>query len=197
MSTSELEQLLDRVRCGDADATREFLDTYGDAVRREARFALLDSRLRRVVSESDICQSVITLFLVNLTAGNYDFEEDRDLVGLLKTMVRARVADLARYWTAQKRDVRRNVTVDSPVGPRPIPGSNTPSSIVSSAELLAEIERRLSDAEHLIFEMRHDHASWAEIAEQLPDCRGPEAARKRYSRALERVAAELGVVGEG
>ncbi len=197
MQTSELEQLLDRVRSGDDEATSEFLDTYGDAVRREARFALLDSRLRRVVSESDVCQSVITLFLVNRSADNYEFGETRDLVGLLKTMVRARVADLARYWTAQKRDVRRNVGVESPMGLRPMPDCSTPSAIVSSSELLDEIRQRLSDGERRIFELRHDRVSWAEIADQLEDCRGPEAARKRYSRALQRIATELGFESQG
>ena len=100
MQDSNFSDLIDCLRAGDSTAAQRFLDQYGEAVTREVRFVLLDARLRRIVSDSDVCQSVLAQFFFGLWAGKYEFERPADLMGLLRTMVHTRVADLARYWTA-------------------------------------------------------------------------------------------------
>src|ERR1700676_4232837 len=109
MEATPFSDLVARLRRGDSTAAEQFTADYGAAIRREVRFMLLDSRLRRIVSESDVCQSVLTRFFVELWAGKYDFADSNHLVALLKKMVRSRIIDLTRHWTAQRRDIRKNV----------------------------------------------------------------------------------------
>ncbi|NLX98789.1 MAG: hypothetical protein GXY83_21735 [Rhodopirellula sp.] len=193
MNPSTFSELIERVRGGDAAAVEEFLGQYQDAVRREIRFLLLDARLRQIVSESDVCQSVMMRFLVGLWSGKYEIQRSEELVGLLKKIVRGRVADLARHWTAQRRDVRRNISSDHTHCVESAASDATPSELVANAELLDEIKRRLGDRPNRILGLRQQKKTWAEIAQELGEASGPEAVRKQYERALARVAEELGL----
>ncbi|NUQ66303.1 MAG: RNA polymerase subunit sigma-24 [Pirellulales bacterium] len=193
MQTPDFSELIRRVQGGDTAAVEEFLGRYEGAIRREIRFLLLDARLRQVVSESDVCQSVVIRFLVGLWSGKYEIGQPEELVGLLKKMVRARVADLARHWTAQRRDVRRNISTENARSVEGMAAEASPSQLVANAELLEEIKRRLSDRQQRILAMRQQRMTWAEIAGELGDTAGPEAVRKQYERALARVAEELGL----
>jgi RNA polymerase sigma factor (sigma-70 family) len=186
-------ELVARLRRGDATAAAQFAADYGAAIRREVRFMLLDSRLRRIVSESDVCQSVLTRFFVELWAGKYDFEDANHLVALLKKMVRSRIIDLTRYWTAQRRDVRKNTAIASVEEPAIRTASSSPSHALAETELLAEVQRRLSEKEQTILNHRHAGLPWAAVAERLGGGAGPEAVRKQYERALARVTKELGL----
>lgn len=189
MQRAKFQRLMDRVRRRESQAMEEFLREYGEAVQREVRFTLLDARLRRVVSESDVCQSVMARFLVGVWAGKFNFESASDAVGLLKVMVRARVADLNRYWTAHRRDLHRNVGLQQPHTPTEL---KTPSRIVAADELLDEVWQRLNERERRIIELRQTGASWAQIAERL-DVESPEALRKQYERRLILITEELGL----
>jgi len=59
VATGDFSQRVTRAQQGDADALERLLTDYGDAIQREIRFCLLVQRLRRVVGESDVYQSVI------------------------------------------------------------------------------------------------------------------------------------------
>ncbi len=186
-------ELIERIRRGDADAVRLFMEEYNGAIEREVRFALLDRRLRRVVSESDVKQSVMMRFVVGLWAGKYEFEDPQQVAGLLKVMVRARVADLARHWLAEKRDLRKNAPLSDP-GAAAVPmKQRTPSEIVADAELFGRIEEKLSDEERSILRLRQEGRSWHDLAAAMGKERSPEAMRKRYERSLARVSRELGL----
>lgn len=187
--------LMDRVRRGDEAAVRILHDDYSEAVEREVRFALYDSRLRRIVGESDICQSVFMRFCVGLWAGNYEIETPGQLVALLKTMVRSRVVDWARYAKADRRDIRRNQSLEFEESASPRHRDPTPSEIVSNNELLTRFRERLSPRELRILELKQDRRKWAEIAQELGEA-SAEAIRKQYERAFERVLAELGLSRE-
>jgi hypothetical protein len=58
-------------------------------------------------------------------------------------------------------------------------------------ELLEEARRRFSPDEITILERREQGREWTEIAEELGS--SPEANRKRLTRAIDRVAHELGL----
>ena len=191
MEDATFADLIERLRCGDTAAAEEFMQQYGEAIRRETRFMLLDARLRRVVAESDVCQSVVMRFFVDLWAGKYEFERPAELIGLLKKMVRARVVDLARHWMAQRRDVRRNVATSDGLGSRLAGRQVTPSRIVAHAELLEQVRAHLSEREQEILHLRQQRLGWQEIAQKLGGNSGPEAIRKQYERALTRVSKEL------
>jgi RNA polymerase sigma factor (sigma-70 family) len=181
--------LIENVRHGDEAATARLLDEYGPAIRRAIRLHLLDSRLRRVIGESDVFQSVISRFLFELWAGRYEFDHPEQLAALLKKMAAARVTDAARHHTAQRRDVRRNDAAPVEQARAPDRGTTTPSQIVADRELLQEALRLLSEQEQKTLQMRQDRVSWGEIAQEVG--KSPEAARKEFERAIDRVAARL------
>ncbi len=108
MGPTTFRDLIARIRSGDHEAVRLLQEEYGEALEREVRFALYDSRLRRIIGESDVCQSVLMRFCVGLWAGNYEIETPAQLLALLKTMVRSRVVDWARYAKSDRRDIRRS-----------------------------------------------------------------------------------------
>lgn len=70
MNASGFANLIDRLRRGEEDAVQVLLEQYSEAIRRELRFSMPDGRLRRLVSESDVCESVNTR--LRLWAGKYD-----------------------------------------------------------------------------------------------------------------------------
>ena len=191
MGDDSFSELVGRAERGDREATGELIRLYEPLIRREVRFELLDNRLRRVLDESDVCQSVAARFFVGLWAEKFDFQKPEDLAKLLKEMVHNRVVDHARRWTATKRDYRRNVEPDpdAPVDPAG-PGA-TPSRIVADAEIVAECERRLSPGEREMLELRRQDTSWAEIgaAQGL----SPDNARIKFGRAIKRISQELGL----
>jgi RNA polymerase sigma factor (sigma-70 family) len=195
VQTTVFHDLIQRLRRGDCDAAQTLVDQYGGAIRREIRFSLLDSRLRRVVSESDLCQSVIAEFIVGLYAGKYEFESPESLGGLLRTIARCRVAAAARFWRSKKRDVRQQVDLGSQMARLPSMSNATPSQIVAHRELLSEVRRRLDPRDAKILQWRQQGKSWAEIAADVGDGSSAGAIRKRYERAINRLADDLGING--
>ena len=107
------------------------LKEYGDAIQREIRFCLLDQRLRRVVGESDVYQSVIARFALKLREGQYHFDTPSDLVNLLKTMARTHVAHLSRFWQVRRRDLRKDTPLDAAGVPEPAAVDPTASSVAA------------------------------------------------------------------
>lgn len=191
MGQNAFTDLLNRVRRGDSEAAGLLMEQYEDAIRREIRFSLVDWRMRRLADESDICQSVMMRFLVQVWAGNFDLQNPADLVNLLKSMVRSRVADLHRYCTAQRRDVRRT----EPVQNDGLAAKNLgPELTVANADFLQEFEKRLDEPHRSVLRMRREGLSWARIAEQSGESADrAEAVRKRFERAVARVSANMGI----
>ena len=60
-------------------------------------------------------------------------------------------------------------------------------------DLLQEIQRRLSPDERRMLELRNEGHEWAAIASELGG--SADTLRRRLSRALDRVAGELGLEG--
>ena len=58
-------------------------------------------------------------------------------------------------------------------------------------DLLQEVQRRLSAEERRLLELRNQGCDWAAIASELGG--SSEALRRRLSRALDRVAEQLGL----
>lgn len=196
MAPITFEELIARVRRGDEEAVQLLIAEYGEAVRREIRFSLFGTHLRRIISESDIYQSVLSRFCIDLWAGRYEFEGPADLRGLLKAMVRARVADTVKYWEAQKRDMRRHADVESGLERVACKPDESPSQIAAQRELTEEFHRRLSAEERQILTLRQQGLGWPAIEKSLGNGRTADAIRKQYERALSRVSAELGLGAE-
>ena len=187
------DALLDRLRQGDEDAARELIERFGDAVRREIRFRLRDSRLHRVVGDSDVFQSAVSRFLWGLRLSKFDVASPPEMLGLLRTIAERRVCRAARFWGAQCRDLKRTGDVADVSDTALIAADPTPSKQVSEKELIAEALARLPEQTRQMVQWRQDGLGWAEIAQRLGGTATAESARKQYERAIAKVAAELGL----
>ena len=88
--------LMRRVRAGDALAAEELFRQFEPQLRLEARLRLRDPRLRRLVDENDLCQSVMLSFFVRARLGEYDLADPTELRRLLAGMARNKLAAQAR-----------------------------------------------------------------------------------------------------
>ncbi len=99
--------LLRRVRAGDGQAAAELVRRYEPAIRRAARVRLVDTRLNRLLDSMDICQSVLASFFVRTALGQYELETPEQLLKLLATMARNKLANQVKGHRATRRDFRR------------------------------------------------------------------------------------------
>jgi len=195
-SSENFHALITRVRAGDEQAATELVRHYEPAIRRAARVRLVDTRLNRLLDSMDICQSVMASFFVRAALGQYELETPDQLLRLLATMTRNKLAGQVKGQGAARRDFRR-VTVaqsdrdnDADPGSERIAGHDpTPSRDLAARELLDEAMRRLSPEERRILDCREQGEQWVQIATELRS--SPEAIRKRLARAVYRFSNEL------
>ena len=95
-------ELITRVRRGDAQAAEQVFRQFEPQVRLEVRLRLRDPRLRRLIDEADVCQSVLKSFFLRVQLGQYDVVDPRDLMRLLAGMARNKVAAQARWHAARR-----------------------------------------------------------------------------------------------
>jgi RNA polymerase sigma factor (sigma-70 family) len=183
--------LVQRVRTGDARAAEDLVRAYEPELRRAVRVRLTDAKLRRIVDSLDICQSVLAGFFVRTAAGQFDIQTPEQLLRLLVTMARNRLIDWARHAQADRRDGRRQVSLEREDGELRQCADDAPGphSILVNRELLEQVRSRLSAAELQLMQLRADGQDWNEIAATLGE--QPNAVRMRLTRAMDRVAAEL------
>jgi DNA-directed RNA polymerase specialized sigma24 family protein len=185
------EEFIRRIRAGDEEAAAELVRNYEPAIRRAARVRLVDTRLQRLFDSMDISQSVFGSFFVRAALGQYDLEKPEQLMKLLVAMSRKKLVDHVRQQGAARRDFHRDR------GSRPIRNlpnvDKTPSQHVAAREMLQEFRKRLSGSEAQLADRRAQGESWEQIAVELGGT--PDARRKELTRALNRIAQELGMDG--
>jgi RNA polymerase sigma-70 factor (ECF subfamily) len=190
MAEPPFADFLRRIRAGDEQAAAELVRQYEPLIRREVRLQIEDRRLGRLFDSLDVCQSVLASFFVRTAAGQYDLDRPEQVVKLLATMARNKLASAARRQHRQRRDHRRAAT--GPDGLDQIAdNSPSPSELVAGRELLERFRAALSEEERAIAELRREGLAWVDVAARL----GGTAQRRRMqlSRAVERVARELGL----
>jgi RNA polymerase sigma factor (sigma-70 family) len=197
-SSQSFQQLIAQVRAGNEQAAAELVQRYEPAIRRAARVRLVDTRLNRLLDSMDICQSVLASFFVRTALGQFELETPDQLLKLLATMTRNKLAGQVKGQGAARRDFRRVAAAqrdrdgETDSGPERIAAlTPTPSRDLAARELLEEALRRLSPEEKRILDCREQGGQWAQIATELGS--SPEAIRKRLVRAVDRVAHELGL----
>jgi RNA polymerase sigma-70 factor (ECF subfamily) len=183
------DDFIRRVRGGDEQAAADLVRQYEPTIRRVIRFRLVDARLNSALDSMDICQSVLASFFARAASGQFEFDKPDDLVKLLVTMARNKLASQARRERADRRDNRRaRAALDED---RLAGREATPSQQVATQELLREIQNRLTPDERQLVEVRNEGLDWAAIAARLGE--SEVVLRKRLSRALDRVTRELGL----
>ena len=181
------DELIRRVGSGDEQAAAQLVRDFEPVVRRVLRSRLRGGRRGSEFDSMDICQSVLAIFFVRVAAGQYDLKEPDDLIKLLLTMTRNKVAEKMRRQHRLRRDSRRTV---GGVEELALAGRDpTPSSVVAGKELLEQARQRLSEEERQLVELRGQGLSWEEVAASLGGTAG--ARRNQLARALDRVAQEL------
>ncbi len=186
---ADFSEFMRRVRSGDERAAVELVERYGPAIRRVVRVRLRDPRLHRLIESGDICQSAFASFFVRTALGQYDLESPDQLMKLLASMARNKLAYQARRERAGCRDqgrVQRGAVIEN--YPAPVSG---PSGQLVMSELLEEARRRLTPPERELLERRALGLGWAEIAADLGGT--PDALRVRLARGVARITRELGL----
>jgi RNA polymerase sigma-70 factor (ECF subfamily) len=187
---AQFQDLIRRVRERDEDAARELTERYERVIRRVVRIHLRDSRIRQVMDSTDVCQSVLASFFVRTALGQYELDTPQQLVNLLTTITRNKLTNQIHQHRAQRRDVRKNTTIESE-GVMIADRATDPSEQASAKELLEMVTNRLAPQERYLAEQRSIGRTWPEIAEELGAT--DVALRKKLTRALDRVMAELGI----
>jgi RNA polymerase sigma-70 factor (ECF subfamily) len=187
---TSFEDLIRRVRAGEQDAAAELVRRYERPIRRAVRFRLADPRLGAVLDSMDVCQSVLASFFVRAAGGAFELDQPEQLLKLLVTMACNKLAGQARKQHAARRDCRR-VEAAGQAQEELLAPDPSPSVQVANRELLGEVRRRLSADEQHLMELRNEGLGWGDIAARLG--KNAEALRKQLTRALDRVARELGI----
>ena len=185
---------LARVRAGDADAAEQLVRRYERAVRIRVRAMLTDPAMRRQLDSADICQSVFASFFTRAAAGQFDLEDPSQLVALLARMARNKVAEAVRHQRRDRRDNRRDVALGDADVPPVADGAPGPQTRVLSRDLLHALLDRLGPEERELAQRRALGQEWAEIAAEYGGT--PDGLRMKLSRAIDRVAPELGLVDD-
>ena len=172
-SPESFQTLIARVRAGDEQAAAELVRRYEPAIRRAARVRLLDTRLNRLLDSMDICQSVMASFFVRTALGQFELETPDQLLKLLATMTRNKLAEpgqgpwqqpgatFAGFRLSRVIATMRRLSA----APERIAGHDpTPSRDLAARELLEEALRRLSPEEKRILDCREQGGQWTEIA---------------------------------
>jgi RNA polymerase sigma-70 factor (ECF subfamily) len=182
--------LIRRLRAGDARAAEELVREYASVIRVEVRLRLGDPRLRRAFDSMDICQSVLASFFTRAALGQFDLDDPSHLVRLLVGMTRNKVAYQVRRERAQRRDHRR-VQVLEPATCDVAASGPGPSEIVARRDLLKTFRDLLTEEERRVADLRGEGREWTEVAAELGGT--AEGRRKQFSRAMDRVARQLGL----
>ena len=186
--------LIGRVRAGDQDAAAELVRAYEPAIRRAVRLRLGDTRLARAFDSMDVCQSVLASFFVRAALGQYELDRPEQLLKLLATMARHKLADQVDRQRAACRDNRRDADAGTAELDAAAAGES-PSRLAEARDLLDEVRKRLTPGERRLADLRGQGLDWNAIAAEVGG--NAEASRKRYLRAIDRVASELGLGPEG
>ena len=192
--SAEFFDQLRSIRAGEPRAVELFVATYEPFIRRTIRHRLGRAALRSVADSIDVCQSVFGSFLIRMAAGEYELKSERDLQRLLVAITQNKFMALQRREMAEKRDRRITVSLNSVDDIEDYRQTNDEQS-ARQVELLSAFEQSLSIEERQHFMMRRQGLEWSVIAEDLKE--NAVVLRKRLSRAVQRVARELGIESAG
>ncbi len=186
---SSFADLVRGIRAGNEQAAVQVVRRHEQLIRRQVLLYLTDPKLCRLFGASDICQMVLASFFLRAASGQYDLDRPEQLVKLLVTMARNKIASLARKQRARPADQRR--VEDGRLEEKVLTTTPGPSTVVAQRELLQEAQRRLSEEERQLVALRADGLAWQVIAERLGGT--PEGRRMQLTRALNRVEKQLGI----
>jgi RNA polymerase sigma-70 factor (ECF subfamily) len=181
---------LRRIRTGDQQAAAELVRLYEPVIRLEVRRRLHDPNLYPLFGSMDICQSVLASFFVRVAVGQYDLDRPGQLLGLLVKMARNKLDEKVRKEHRQRRDSRRREgNGDELLAEHP--GGLAPDRVASGKELLQMVRMALTEKERQLADLRAEGLTWPEVAARVGG--EAQALRRQHTRALDRIAMQLGL----
>jgi len=188
--------LLERFHDGETDALNELYGRYVTRVLAAVR-ARLGAELRKKVESWDIVQDAMLASLRNI--GSFQYNSEGAFLKWLVQIVENRIRDQIDHHHAERRDHRREVSVEnarSPGSSAPLDiadrsGLPTPSRVLVLNENLALLERALdalpADTRELIIAVKLEERTYQELADETG--KSPDAVRMQANRAMEQLAA--------
>jgi RNA polymerase sigma-70 factor (ECF subfamily) len=190
---ADFEQLIERVRAGDADAAEDLVKQFESTIRVAVRIRLFDPALRRQLDSLDICQSVLASFFVRVAAGQYHLHHPSQLVALLTKMAYNKLNWHARNSLRKRRDTRRlsDVSDEALQLESHVPG---PARQVEARELLQQARQHMDSTMRGIAARRVNGDTWDQVASELGGT--AESRRKQFQRGMDEIAHLLGIDDE-
>lgn len=188
-TTAEFLTYVRDLRSSEPEAIDRFMLRYQPFIRRSLRFRIARASLQPAADSVDLCQSVLGSFLIRLTAGEYELRSEEDLRNLLVAIASKKFLMFARRESATKRD--RRITESIQEHPELASQRIGPQTVVLMRELRQEMLLRLSNQEQELLKLREAGTTWTEIGQKLHE--DSTTLRQRFSRAIRRVALQLGI----
>jgi RNA polymerase sigma factor (sigma-70 family) len=126
----------------------------------------LTQRMRRRLDSEDVAQAVWASFFRSPLEPD-KFATLADLTAYVEKMAANKTADVNRAQRRDRRDVGRDVAIDSEVVGQLAASDPTPSQIVSQKEECSRLLRGRSDRHRRILELRSRGATFDEIGEAM------------------------------
>ena len=188
MTTDSSPDLLSRYRAGDASAANEIFRRYRDRLCALAR-KLLDKRVSRRVSASDVVQLVFVSFFRRAEIGQFVAPASDDLWRLLCGITANKVRAENRRHRQQKRNVAREVGTevasDRSIDPAFLAHDPTPDEALALTEEIIAVRTALDPSDQLVFDLILGGMSCQAVADQL------ECSRWKVRRSLNQIERRL------
>ncbi len=190
--STHTRELLSRLDQDDGLALEQLLESQRNYLRRLVDLRLQDA-LRGRVDPSDVVQE--TLLVISNRVGEFVERRPTSFRLWIRRKAIERLVELNRKHYAGKRSVRREVTLSDAssmaVARHFVPRS--PSQVIQQKEMAAcarQAMETLSEVDREVLLLRHvEELTNAEVAELLEI--NPEAASRRYGRAIRRLSEKL------
>jgi RNA polymerase sigma-70 factor (ECF subfamily) len=144
--------------------------------------------MRRLLDSLDVCQSVFAKFFDCVGAGKYELHHPRQLQQLLLKFANNKLLDHFRKQGAARHG--GGVRVEGETVDWVADTTAQPTAAVENRELVDLLRSRLSADEQGLLDQWMNGEDWPAIAVLTGS--SAEAVRKRFTRAIDRAAKELG-----
>ncbi len=189
MHPQESSRIFEQARQGSRAAINAIFERYGDRLHALIRLRL-GPHLRRRLESRDILQ--VTLLKAFKGLDRFKGSGSRSLMAWLGAIAHDQICDQADFYGRQKRDARRDRTLDERVDliARQVHTEASRLQLKVDTERLERALDQLGEAQREIILLRHfEELSFPEIGERLG--KSPDACRMQLARAMTALTLKL------
>jgi RNA polymerase sigma-70 factor (ECF subfamily) len=187
-ATDSFAELMVGLNRADETAAAQIFHRFAGKMLELAR-RQLSHRLRRKIDPEDVLQSVFRSFFIRHREGRFDIENWENLWGILAIMTMRKCGRQIAHFQAERRDLRREVGLQTPVQPGEKPrffsADPTPSEALVLTELVEGLMKGLTPADRGILTLYLQGHTTAEIGALVG--RSMRTVRRTLERARKRL----------